>query len=215
MSYCQNQDKLRKLRENTPTIFAPNCWGGITYHSLGLQFCSPLINMHIDHDEYLRFLSDPQYYLDQELQLRQMYIDDTIERPFPVAGLDDISLWMNHYDDFEEAAAIWERRKARIKWDNLFVMFFDEDPKRVERFLELPYEHKVCFVPWETQEAGLIPVPYRQIDMLKRYPFWEIVNNLALGDFILYDDIELLYGDKFVQIGNILRDGQRVTKHQK
>ena len=214
MSYCQNQDKLRKLRENTPTIFAPNCWGGITYHHMGLQFCSPLINMHINHDEYLRFLSDPSLYLDQELQLSQMYIDDTLERPFPVAKLGDISLWMNHYHDFKEAAAIWERRKARIKWDNLFVMFFDEDPKRVNIFLELPYEHKVCFVPWETHESGLIPVPYKQIEKLKGYPFWEIVNNLATGDFILYNDVELLYGAKFVKTGNIIREGQVINKYQ-
>lgn len=214
MNCYQNQDKLRKLRENTPTIFAPNCWGGITYHHLGLQFCSPLINMHINHDEYLRFLSDPHHYLDQELQLEQMYIDDTLVSPFPVARLGDISLWMNHYTDFDEAAAIWERRKARIKWDNLFVMLFDDDPKKVDRFLRLPYEHKVCFVPWETNDEGLIPVPYKQMEKLQKYPFWEIVNNLALGDFILYDDIELLYGAKYVKIGNILRDGQIISKHQ-
>ena len=211
---CARDEKLRKLRENTPTIFAPNCWGGITYHHLGLEFCSPLINMHISHDEYLKFLGDPHYYLGQELRLREMYIDDTLVRPFPVATLDDISLWMNHYDDFKEAAAIWERRKARIKWDNLFVMFFDDDPKRVEQFLELPYKHKVCFVPWETNIDGLIPVPYKQIEKLKGYPFWEIVNNLATGDFILYNDVELLYGAKFVKTGNIIREGQVINKYQ-
>lgn len=216
MNSCR-ENKLRKLKENTPTIFAPNCWGGITYHHLGLQFCSPLINMHINHDEYLRFLSDPHCYMDQELQLREMYIDDTLENPFPVAKLGDISLWMNHYDDFEEAAAIWERRKARIKWDNLFVMFFDDDPVRIEKFLKLPYEHKICFVPfvpWVPYPKELVPVNYRAYEELKRYPFWEIVNNLALGDFVLYDDVELLYGAKFVQIGNILREGQSISKYK-
>lgn len=214
MDYCRNE-KLRKLRENTPTIFAPNCWGGLTYHHLGLEFCSPLINMHIPHDEYLRFLRDPKYYMSQELVLRQMYIDDSLEKPFPVAMMGDVSLWMNHYTDFEEARDIWERRKERIKWDNLFVMFFDETPELVEQFLELKYDKKVCFVPWETDTKGLIPVPYKKYAQLKRYPFWEIVNNLALGDFILYDDVPLLYGAKFVQIGDILRDGQIVNKYQK
>ena len=214
MDYCRNE-KLRKLRENTPTIFAPNCWGGLTYHHLGLEFCSPLINMHIPHDEYLRFLRDPKYYMSQELVLRQMYIDDSLEKPFPVAMMGDVSLWMNHYTDFEEARDIWERRKERIKWDNLFVMFFDETPELVEQFLELKYDKKVCFVPWETDTKGLIPVPYKKYAQLKRYPFWEIVNNLALGDFILYDDVPLLYGAKFVQIGDILQDGQIVNKYQK
>lgn len=213
MDYCRNE-KLRKLRENTPTIFAPNCWGGLTYHHLGLEFCSPLINMHIPHDEYLRFLRDPKYYMSQELVLRQMYIDDSLERPFPVAMMGDVSLWMNHYTDFDEARDIWERRKERIKWDNLFVMFFDETPELVEQFLELKYDKKVCFVPWETDTKGLIPVPYRKYAQLKRYPFWEIVNNLALGDFILYDDVELLHDCRYVKIGDILRDNQIVSKYQ-
>ena len=213
MSYSRD-DMIRELRENTPTIFAPNCWGGITYHQLGLQFCSPFINMHIPHDEYLRFLSDPKYYMSQELKLREMYIDESLDKPFPVAELGDISLWMNHYDDFEEAAAIFERRAARINWENLFVMFFDDDPHKIEQFLELPYEHKICFVPWETDIDGLIPVPYKEQEQLKKYPFWEILNNIALRVFILYDDVELLYGAKYVKIGNILRENQVLTKHQ-
>ena len=212
---CSRDDMIRELRENTPTIFAPNCWGGITYHHLGLEFCSPLINMHIPHDEYLRFLRDPKYYMSQELVLRQMYIDDSLERPFPVAMMGDVSLWMNHYTDFDEARDIWERRKKRIKWDNLFVMFFDETPELVEQFLELPYDKKVCFVPWETHIAGLLPVIYRDNDDLSRYPFWEIINNLATGDFVLYDDVELLHDGRFVQTGNILRDGQTVSKYKR
>ena len=208
MSWSRN-DKIRELRENTPTIFAPNCWGGITYHHLGLEFRSPLINMHMPHDEYLRFLSDPKYYMSQELTLREMYIDDTLPKPFPVAMLGDVSLWMNHYDDFEEAKAIWERRKARINWDNLFVMLFDEDRDLIGRFLSLTYEKKICFVPWQTDTPGCLPVPYREQEKLRRYPFWEIVNNLALGYFedydILYDDVELIHDCRYIKIGNILK----------
>lgn len=211
---CARDDKIRELRENTPTIFAPNCWGGITYHHLGLQFCSPLINMHMHHDEYIRFLRDPHYYLSQELRLKEMYIDDTLERPFPVATLDDVSLWMNHYADFDEAKEIWERRKQRVKWDNLFVMLFEDDPKLIDQFLELPYEHKVCFVPWETHIEGLIPVPYKKHERLMRYPFWEIINNLAMGDFVMYDDVELLHDCRYVKTGDILRDNQIVSKYQ-
>lgn len=197
--------KLEYLREHTPTIFAPNCWGGITYHHMSLEFRSPLINMHIPHDEYLRFLSDPMHYMSQELILREMYIDDTLDKPFPIAMLGDVSLWMNHYDNFEEAAAIWERRKERIDWDNLFVMFFDESPELINQFLALPYKKKVCFVPFHAQEPGILSVPYRDQESLRHYPFWEIVNNLALGDFILYDDVELLYDCSFVKTGNIDR----------
>lgn len=200
------EDKLRELRENTPTIFAPNCWGGITYHHLGLEFCSPLINMHEPEEDYLRFLSDPEHYISQDIKLREMYSDNEHKEPFPVAMMGDIELWMNHYNDFDKAKEAWDRRKARIKWDNLFVMFFTEDPERVDRFLSLPYKKKVCFVPWRTDKEGCLPVPYREQEKLQRYPFWEIINNLALGDFVLYDDVELLYDCRYVKIGNIVKE---------
>lgn len=85
------------------------------------------------------------------------------------------------------------------------MMLFDESPETVRAFLALPYKKKVCFVPWESDDPGVIPVPYRKQEKLQRYPFWEIVNNLALGDFILYDDVELLYDCRYVKIGNILK----------
>lgn len=198
--------KLKELKAHTPTIFAPNCWGGITYNHLDLEFRSPLINMHEPHEEYLKFLANPRYYMDQDLVLKEKYIDHTMTKPFPVVWLGDITLWMNHYDNFRTAREAWERRRERIDWDNLFVMFFDEDPKLVETFLSLPYEKKVCFVPWETDRPGCIPVPYRKQEKLQKYPFWEIVNNLALGAFELYDDVELLHDCKFVKIGNIIKN---------
>ena len=199
-------DKLKDLQEHTPTIFAPNCWGTFTYHHLGLEFRSPFITMFINHDEYLRFLSDPKYYMSQELKLKEMYIDENYEKPFPVGMLgDDVSLWMNHYKSFEEAKECWERRKKRIDWDNLFVMFWDEKPENVKKFMSLPFERKICMVPYETDEPGVISVPYREKEELKKYPFWEMVNNIALGKFALYDEVELLHDGKFVKVGNLER----------
>ena len=201
MSTMLREDKIRSLKENTPTIFAPNCWGGITYHHLGLEFCSPLINMWETHDDYLRFLSDPKYYLDQELRLIEMY-QGNLCAPYPIVKLGDVVIRMNHYKDFAEAAACWERRKARIKWDNLIVMFYDDDPRKVEQFMELSYKRKICFVPWETHIDGLIPILYREHEELKDKELWEIMNNIAMGKYILYDDVSLIYDGEYVQIGN-------------
>ena len=201
MSIMQREDKIRALRENTPTIFAPNCWGGLTYHHLGLEFCSPLINMWETHDDYLKFLTDPKYYLSKELQLKEIYHGD-LSAPYPIVMLGDITIRMNHYRDFEEAAVCWQRRKARIKWDNLIVMFYDEDPQKIERFLELPYERKICFVTWETHVDGLIPVLYKDREELKEKDLWEVMNNIAMGKYILYDDVSLIYDGEYIQIGN-------------
>ena len=204
MSYCQNE-KLKELRENTPTIFAPNCWGGLTYHHLGLEFCSPLINMWETHEDYLRFLSDPRYYLDQEPKLIEMY-KGKLSAPYPIVMLGDIVIRMNHYKDFEQAAGCWKRRKARIKWDNLIVMFFDADPDKLKTFMSLPYERKLCFAPYETGIEGVIPVLYRDHEHIKDKEFWEIMNNLAQGKYILYDDVSLIFNGEFIKIGDFEYD---------
>ena len=201
---CRDE-KVKKLRENTPTILSPNCWAGITYHHLGLQFRSPLINMWEDHDEYIRLLSDLKGYMSKDLVFKEMYFDKSLKAPFPVGMLGDVTLYMNHYKDFESAKEAFDRRKKRINWDYIIVMLYDESPERARRFLDLPFEHKICFVPYRSDDPRVISIPYREQEKLQRYPFWEIVNNLALGDFELYDDVDLIYGGKYTKIGDILR----------
>jgi len=64
-------DKYRKLKSDPPTIFCPNCWGGITYHQLGLRFESPIINMFFYPNDYLRFLQSPKHYINCELVFKE------------------------------------------------------------------------------------------------------------------------------------------------
>ena len=196
-------DYLDDLKKNTPTILSPNCWGGLTYHSLGLEFMSPLINMWEDHWDYLTLLSDPHYYLSQKPKFLEM-CDNGMAPPYPVVMLDDVKIRMNHYKDYDEAMTFWDRRVKRIKWDNLFVMLWDEDPKRVEEFMSLPYDKKICFVPWESHIEGVISVPYRQIPALKDKEFWQIMNNLAQGKLTLYDPAALLAAGKYIKTGDLL-----------
>ena len=188
---------------DTPTIFSPNCWGGLTYHSLGLKFMSPLINMWEDHDDYLRLLSDPHYYMSLKPQFLETCDNGQIP-PYPVVMLGDVKIRMNHYRDYDEAMECWMRRVKRIRWDDLFVMLWDEDPKRVEDFLSLPYEKKFCFVPWESHIDGVISVPYRDIPQLKDLEFWQVMNKLAQGKLTLYDPAALLCG-KYKKTGDILK----------
>lgn len=200
MNSCR-ENKLRKLKENTPTIFAPNCWGGLTYHHLGLEFCSPLINMWETHEDYLRLLSDPEYYMSQELRFKETY-NGGLCAPYPIVMLGDVLIRMNHYKDFKEAAECWERRKRRIKWDNLIVMLWDEDIDIIRRFMSLPYKRKICFAPFETGIDGVIPVLYREHESLRSKEFWEIMNNLAQFKYILYDDLSLIHDGSYIKIGN-------------
>lgn len=194
-------NRLKELKENTPTIIAPNCWGGLTYHHLGLEFCSPFINMWEKHDDYLKLLSNLKYYLDLEPKLKEMYNGGLCD-PYPIVTLGDVVIRMNHYKTFEEALECWERRKKRIKWDNIIVTLWDEDMTRIEKFMSLPYERKICFAPFKTGISGVIPVLYRQHENVRNKEFWEIMNNLAQYKYIYYDDLSLIYDGEFVKIGD-------------
>ncbi|MCI8806448.1 MAG: DUF1919 domain-containing protein [Clostridiales bacterium] len=46
--------KYMVIRNNPPSIFSNNCWGGVTYHSLGLKFTSPLINLFMSDADYFK-----------------------------------------------------------------------------------------------------------------------------------------------------------------
>lgn len=61
-------EKYLSIRQNPPSLFASNCWGGVTYHSLELEFESPLINLVLSEEDYLKLLSEPKKYMEAELE---------------------------------------------------------------------------------------------------------------------------------------------------
>ena len=66
--------------------------------------------MHEDHDDFIKFLTDPEHYMDQELRLKEYYTDETYVKPFPVVMLGDIELWMNHYKTRQQPSGSGEKR---------------------------------------------------------------------------------------------------------
>lgn len=114
--------KLRsRLKNQDFSLFSPNCYAGIIYHRLGMEFSSPTINLLFPvKKQYLKFVSNIQYYLQQE----PVFIEDP-EFDHPVAMLEDIKLVFNHYDSVEQAASSWNRRKQRVNYENLFIIFDD------------------------------------------------------------------------------------------
>ena len=133
-----------RLKNKDFSVFSNNCNGACICHDLGLQFHSPFVNLFLSAEDYIKFLGDPQGYLDETLAF--------IEHPnvdYPVAKLKDITLYFVHYQTPEEAEAAWERRKKRINWDNLFVLMSDQDgctDEILQRFDNLPYKNKAVFI---------------------------------------------------------------------
>ena len=148
--YWRNEYEKNKLLNTDFTILSNTCIGGIISHDMGLKFLSPTINLYIRPEDFVKFVSDLDYYLSLEL------VEISHSAPYPVALLGDLTLYLKHYKTFEEAKQKWEERCKRINRNKIYLMMTDRDfipPNKerkacdrsvLENFNKLPYK-KVCF----------------------------------------------------------------------
>lgn len=135
--------KRLRLKNRDATIISSNCNGEFIYYDMKLPFLSPTINLSFDMNDYVRFLENLHWYMEQPIT---PYQDERFD--YPCGMLGDIEIRFNHYKTFDEAVTKWEERKKRIKWDNLYVIAIDGDncsEESLHRFDNLPYKHKVIF----------------------------------------------------------------------
>ncbi len=86
--------------------------------------------------EYLKFVSNLRYYTSLELK----EIED--ERfPYPAGMVGDVELVFNHYSSFQNANEAWEKRKKRINFQNVFILFDDCADAEYEDLVEFNKIH--------------------------------------------------------------------------
>lgn len=145
------RNERKTLKNKEFTIISDNCWGGRIYQELGLPYQSPFIGLFIYSPDYVKLLSNLRYYLSGEISLT--FVQESAYRPqeeiyYPVALLDDLEIHFLHYKDEEEARSKWNRRLARMNWDNLYFKMNDNDQatyQLLKDFQDLPYQAKVIF----------------------------------------------------------------------
>ena len=127
------------------TLITNNCIGGIIYNDLGLKFNSPTVNMAIPMPDFVRFLQNPQKYLEAEV-LDCGYSYKGKKNDYPIARINDMYLWGIHYKSFDELKSKWNERKKRINPNNLFIIgqYIDEcTDETAHDFFKLPYKNKI------------------------------------------------------------------------
>lgn len=65
---------------------------GVILHELGEHFNSPTVNLFFSAEDYLKFLNKLDYYLEQPL------VEIESDKDYPVAKLDDITIWLYRTD---------------------------------------------------------------------------------------------------------------------
>lgn len=179
------------IKNNIPTYFSSNCWAGLLYNRLRLRPRSPIINMFVGERDYIKFLKDPHMYLDTEPEFSRMWYDEYLRKEYPVALCKDIELHFNHYDNFTIARNLWNERAARVNWKRVIAMMYTEESEIAEEFLMLPYQKKMCFVPFDMDLDGVfrIEIPGQNAQ------FFELVNGIVSGRYQYYDILSLAKGE--------------------
>lgn len=147
--------RSRKLNRKDVTIISNNCWGGHVYRYLGMSYLSPTIGLYFYADDYIKFCSNIEYYLNKDL--RFIPIEESknstelisSKKTCPIGVIDDIEIVFLHYASEEEAYEKWNRRKERIVWDNIVYKMSEQNACTVEnirQFSKLPVDRKFCYV---------------------------------------------------------------------
>ena len=160
---CFDIDKYLDIFNDTPTILSNNCSAGVIYNTLGLEFKTPLINLWLSDKDYLKFLKKTKKYLSYKLKPNGFSLNlDNVNKP--VCTLGDISLNCSHYKTHEEAIESWNRRKKRVNYDNMLVLFATNDESLFDEFLKLPYKNKICLTQLSHPDPSIVTVNYYSPD---------------------------------------------------
>ena len=137
-----------RLKSKDFTIISNNCWGGIIYDKLGIQYQTPTIGCYFFSNDYIKFISNLKYYLN--VDLKQINFEDSQYKNFIdcnsiIGKLEDIEIIFVHYTSFNEAYEKWNRRKKRINYRYILIKYSDQnnfEEKNFTGFVNLNYKNK-------------------------------------------------------------------------
>ena len=189
-------EKYRQLQQSRLSIISRGCFGGMISNMLALPFRSPFVNLWLPAKDFNRLLRNPRAYMEEDLVFKSKEYKAYAGFEIATYTCEDVSIVMEHYKDFDEAVRKWNERKKRINWDNLLIVNILEDPELLREFDAMPYDKKVCFVPFKSD----LPSAF-YIDPNKRTRentwIWHIVHYALMDKVFYYDPFDmLLYGKK-------------------
>lgn len=143
----------KRIRSRDFTVISNNCWAGKLYQYLDMPYLSPTVGLYFFADDYIKFVKNLKYYMSLELEFisaneskysDELKIRNQLDRIIGV--LDDVEIVFLHYHSEKEAYEKWNRRKARINWENLYFKFSKMNlctEEHMKEFSELPCLHKI------------------------------------------------------------------------
>lgn len=142
-----NRKYRERLMNRSFSLISSDCTGGCWAKDLRVRMNSPTRNFYFNADDYIKFCSNLDYYLELEpLTYRGSYSGEGSQ--YLMASLGDLKMFLVHYDSIEQARLAWLRRRERVNSENMFFIMNDRNlctEREIEAFDALPYQNKVCF----------------------------------------------------------------------
>lgn len=120
-----------RLRNNDFSIICCNCIGGAIYNRLGKQFLSPTINLWLTQGDFIKLAIRLKHYLSEPLQFVET------DKSYPVAVIDDITIHFNHAKNPEDAARDWYKRRDRVNYENIYLIFYYREGYSIDAIREI------------------------------------------------------------------------------
>lgn len=193
-----NLSRYFYLKEKQISVISNNCWGGVIYSTLGLECLSPFKNLYLTDEDYLKVISNLEYYIKLEPVFDRLEKDPHSGNQYPILKLKDIEIHCNHSDSYKDAIRDWNRRKIKLNYNNLFYEMYTEKRESAEKFYKITLNsNSICFVPWETKKEKTLTLQMAP----NQKEFYEAVNsNATIGSNALkYELVELLLGNVYTR----------------
>ena len=185
------------IRKQKISIVSNNCWGGVIYHTLGMECLSPFKNVSFSSEDYLKILGNLKHYLSiNPIWTGKREMDTNQNREVPMLELDDVFIKCNHDLNAEKAIQNWIRRRDKFNWNNILIEMYTEDPEVEKIFGKVTeqFHKRFYFVPYESDE----PFSMKLSLMRGQTKFYEAVNSNARieKNAVAYNILAILEGKR-------------------
>ena len=131
--------KPSPLNNTNFSLISSNCVGGVYLHRKKMKFNTPTINTDFSSFDFLKFCNNLKYYL----SIKPVFLKKD-EKGIINVKIDDIIVKCPHSNSFAEFLDEWERRKKRVFYSNIFVIWCAREKhvpaEAIKLFDAIPYK---------------------------------------------------------------------------
>lgn len=187
---------IRRLRSQPFCLISNNCLGRRLYQVLGRDYNTPFVGLFLMPACFTELVENFEDYMSRDLRFIDTSKYESLNASrenrncYPIGVLGGAEIHFLHYESEEEALEKWNRRKARIDYQNLYFVMVANGPydeALLERYAGEGCSRKVCFHrEREKQLPTGVYIPSKESNMGNLYSQYQrFVGYFDFADWML------------------------------